>query len=64
MTEEIYKLNANETKYKNAYRIFHRKYCPDMKLVVKQCGTGIGIHTDVVCLVCGDEFDVTDYDCW
>ena len=62
--KEIRKLNKQETKFKNDFRIMHSKRCPDMKLVVKQGSPGIAFRTVVKCLVCRARCDVTDYGCW
>ncbi|MCK9570658.1 hypothetical protein M0R72_17045 [Candidatus Pacearchaeota archaeon] len=32
--------------------------------ILKYTGTGIGVHTDIICSECQKEEDVTDYDEW
>ena len=63
----------NSEKELNAYHDFCKEHevCRTGKKIngdripyIIPTGTGIGIHYDVVCPVCGKQQDITDYDSW
>lgn len=40
------------------------EYCRTHKYLYELTGTGIGTAITIKCPVCGEEKDITDYDCW
>ena len=55
----------NEKKAERAFRDSHYKSCKNgSKYLYELTGTGIGTAITIKCPVCGEEKNITDYDCW
>ena len=58
-------ISDNEKKAERAFRDSHYKSCKNgSKYLYELTGTGIGTAITIKCPVCGEEKDITDYDCW
>ncbi len=52
-------------KQKRAFRDSHYKSCKNgSKYLYELTGTGIGTAITIKCPGCGEEKNITDYDCW
>ena len=62
---EYCQMSDNEKKAERAFRDSHYKSCKNgSKYLYELTGTGIGTAITIKCPVCGEEKDITDYDCW
>ena len=44
---------------------YHSSHCgTNGRCIYDLCGTGIGTVIKLKCPICGEEADITDYDCW
>lgn len=64
-THSLCQMSDNEKKAERAFRDSHYKSCKNgSKYLYELTGTGIGTAITIKCPVCGEEKDITDYDCW
>lgn len=64
-THSLCQISDNEKKAERAFRDSHYKSCKNGgKYLYELTGTGIGTAIRIQCPVCGEEKDITDYDCW
>ena len=64
-THSLYQMSDNEKKAERAFRDSHCKSCENgCRYLYELTGTGVGTAITIKCPVCGEEKDITDYDCW
>lgn len=64
-THSLCKMSDNEMKAERAFRDSHYKSCKNGgKYLYELTRTGIGTAITIKCPACGEEKDITDYDCW
>lgn len=64
-THSLCQMSDNEKKAERAFRDSHYKSCKNgSKYLYELTGTGIGTAITIKCPVCGEEKNITDYDCW
>ena len=62
---KLAQISDNEKKAERAFRDSHYKSCKNgSKYLYELTGTGIGTAITIKCPVCGEEKNITDYDCW
>ena len=58
-------MSDNELKAEKAFKDSHYKSCRNGgRYLYELTGTGIGTAITIKCPVCGEEKNITDYDCW
>lgn len=61
----LYMMTAKERDADNRFRGKHHQKCKNgSTFQYELAGTGIGVAISVRCPVCGEEENITDYDCW
>lgn len=58
-------MSARELELAKDFREMHYKSCKNGSTYrYELCGTGVGTAITIICPVCGEEKNITDYECW
>ena len=64
-THSLCQMSDNEKEAEKAFKDSHYESCKNGgKYLYELTGTGIGTAITIKCPVCGEEKNITDYDCW